>query len=182
MVFIEVLLYVSCVGLGVAVCLSSYVRLSEVPCVDSVHRPVFVLLTASSAGPRSTTTSQPIYCQGGRKYASLVQLGPEVVTSQIWVTTSTVCNPPFEIVTVLILSAMVASWHPSGATLAEGRSGTLCNPVQSPVLHRLSPCFAFRFRTSCCTSGKACPTTCCLWWRTASLWTSSVSATPSSTR
>ena len=40
------------------------------------------------------------------------------------------CNPPFGIMTVLILSAMVASWHPTGATLVEGRSGTLsCNPV-----------------------------------------------------
>ena len=43
------------------------------------------------------------------------------------------CNPPFGIVTIVMLSAMVASWHPTGATLAEGRSGTLsCNPSQDP--------------------------------------------------
>ena len=48
-----------------------------------------------------------------------------------WVTTSA-CNPPFGIVTVVILNAMVASWHPIGAALVEGQSGTLSfNPAQS---------------------------------------------------
>ena len=32
-----------------------------------------------------------------------------------------------------MFSATVASWHPPGAALAEGRSGTLsCNPTQAP--------------------------------------------------
>ena len=37
--------------------------------------------------------------------------------------------------TVLILSAMVASWHPAGAALmTEDRSGTLsCNPAQASI-------------------------------------------------
>ena len=39
-------------------------------------------------------------------------------------------NPHFGIVTVF-LSAVVATWHPTGTTLAEGRSGMLaCNPAQ----------------------------------------------------
>ena len=46
-----------------------------------------------------------------------------------WVKTTSAMQPAFlGIVTVLMLSAMVASWHPTGATLAEGRSGTSsCN-------------------------------------------------------
>ena len=32
-------------------------------------------------------------------------------------------KPPFGIATVLMSSAMVASWYPSGATMSEGRSG-----------------------------------------------------------
>ena len=56
------------------------------------------------------------------------------------------CNPPFGIVTVLMVSAMVASWHPTGATLAErvGVGRTLsCEPAQLPpvLLMRISaPC------------------------------------------
>ena len=75
------------------------------------------------------TTCQLIYCQGDRKSASLVQLSPDEITSHIgWQLLP--CNTPFGIVTVLILSAMVASWHPTGATLAEGWPGTLpCNPA-----------------------------------------------------
>ena len=34
-------------------------------------------------GPGCTTTSQPVYCQGGRKSASLVLLSPDALTSQI---------------------------------------------------------------------------------------------------
>ena len=42
------------------------------------------------------------------------------------------CNSSFGIVTVLLVSAMVASWHPTGAALAEGRSRTSsCNPAQT---------------------------------------------------
>ena len=50
----------------------------------------------------------------------------------IWVTTS-VAQPTlfFGKVTVKNLNAMVDSWHPTSANLAEGRSGTLlCNPAQ----------------------------------------------------
>ena len=53
-------------------------------------------------GSGCTTTSQPIYCQGGRKSTSLVvQLGPDALTSQRQFLP---CNPPFGIVTVLSLS------------------------------------------------------------------------------
>ena len=42
----------------------------------------------------------------------------------------------WSIVTVLILSVMVAGWHPTGATLVEGRSGTLsCNPALIPGVY-----------------------------------------------
>ena len=77
------------------------------------------------------TASQPIYCQGGRKSASLVHLSPDALTSQIgWQLLP--CNPSFGIATVLISIATVASLHPTGATLAEGWSGTLsCNPTQT---------------------------------------------------
>ena len=67
--------------------------------------------------------------------ASLVQLIPGALTSQtgfhLWRAAHFL-----EIVTVLIVSAVVASGHPTGAALAEGRSGTLsCNPTQpSPEL------------------------------------------------
>ena len=48
-----------------------------------------------------------------------------------WVITSTVRTHIFRIVTVFILTAMGASWHPTGATLAESWSGTMsCNPAQ----------------------------------------------------
>ena len=40
-------------------------------------------LSIQSAGPGCTTMSQPIYCQGGRKSASLVQLSPDALPSQI---------------------------------------------------------------------------------------------------
>ena len=66
--------------------------------------------------------SQPIYCQDGRKSASLEQLSSDTLTSQTgWQLVP--CGTPFGIVTVFILSATVASWHPTCATLAEGRSG-----------------------------------------------------------
>ena len=50
--------------------------------------------------------------------------------SQIWVTTAAVQPTFFRITTVLILSSMVASWHPTGAiALAEGQFRTLsCHP------------------------------------------------------
>ena len=38
---------------------------------------------ARQPGPGCMTTSQPIYRQGGRKSASLVQLSPDALTSQI---------------------------------------------------------------------------------------------------
>ena len=39
----------------------------------------------------------------------------------------------YGIVTVIMLIAIFVSWHPAGATLTEGRSGTLsCNPAQNP--------------------------------------------------
>ena len=45
----------------------------------------------------------------------------------------------FGIVTVLMLSAMVASWHPTGATLAEGRSGIWCCRANQPCIPTLDP-------------------------------------------
>ena len=72
-----------------------------------------------SPGPGCTTTSQLTYCQGGRKPTSLVQLSPDALTSQIgWQLPP--CNPPFRIVTCLMLSAMVASWRPTGANFGGG--------------------------------------------------------------
>ena len=77
--------------------------------------------------------SQPVYCQGdrNRKSTSLLQFSPDALASQIgWQLLP--CNPPFGIVTDLISVSwlVVASWHPTGATLAEGWSGALCNPAQ----------------------------------------------------
>ena len=53
-----------------------------------------------------------------------------------WVTTFCRATRLLGIVTILILSAVVVSWHPTGATLAaEGRSGTLsCNPAQADLV------------------------------------------------
>ena len=64
---------------------------------------------------------------------SLVKLSPDALASQIG-RQLLPCSPPFGIVTVLILSPIITSWHPTGATLAQGRSGTmLCNPAQNHV-------------------------------------------------
>ena len=38
---------------------------------------------SNCTGPGCTTTSQPVYCQGGRKSASLMQISPDALTSQI---------------------------------------------------------------------------------------------------
>lgn len=46
----------------------------------------------------------------------------------------------------------------------------------------LSDCCCSRSRTSCCISGRECPTTSFPCWKTPSSWTSSVSVIPSSTR
>ena len=59
------------------------------------------------------------------------------------------CKPTFWIVTVLIcLSAMVASWLPTGALLVEGRSGTLSgqpSPGSQPLKRFQRCCSSFFF-------------------------------------
>ena len=73
-------------------------------------------------------------CQDGRtKSASLIAIQPRCTDVPDWVTNF--CRAThLRVVTVLILSATVASWHPTGATLAEGQSETLsCNPAQTCV-------------------------------------------------
>ena len=51
-------------------------------------------MTHREPGVGCTTTSQPIYCQGGRKSVSLVQLSPDAPTFQIgWQLLP--CNPPY---------------------------------------------------------------------------------------
>ena len=86
--------------------------------------------------------SQQIYCQGGsRKSASLVQIIKDALTSHIGCQLLP-CNPHFgdsgsfnfkchghqlapnmcSLGGGSVLSAMVASWHPTCATLVEGRS------------------------------------------------------------
>ena len=88
-------------------------------------------------GPGYMTTSQPIFCQGGRKSASLIRATQPRCTDfpPDWVTTSAV-QPIFWD------SDMVTSWHPTGATLAEGWSGTLsCNSAQSSIFFSNVWCF-----------------------------------------
>ena len=89
------------------------------PCVET--RGQVLVISANLAQAPS---------HGGRRSANLVQLSPDTPTAQIgW--QLLLCNPPFGTVTVLSLSATVASWHPTGAPLAESRSGTLsCNPAE----------------------------------------------------
>ena len=57
---------------------------------------------------------------------------PRCIDVPDWVTTSAVQPTLWGVVIGLIVSVMVASWHPIGATLAEGRSGTL-SVQPSPV-------------------------------------------------
>ena len=66
---------------------------------------------------------------------------PRCTDAPDWVTTSAIEATFLGIVTVLILSGTVASWHPAGATLAEGLSGTLsCNPaLKTWVETKMSP-------------------------------------------
>ena len=70
--------------------------------------------------------SRFIYCQGGRRSASLVQLiRPDVgrpTDVPDWATTSAVQATFWELVTVLMISAMVASWHPTRCNLKGGGS------------------------------------------------------------
>ena len=74
-----------------------------------------------------------------------------------WVTTPAVQPHLVGIVTVLIFSAMVASWHPTGVTLAEGRSGTLsCNPSLAAqlsvlILTRMFSSVQFKIYLQCYT-------------------------------
>ena len=67
-----------------------------------------------SPGRGCTTTSQPIYCQGGRKSASLVlATQPRCTVVPDWLTSFAVQTHLLGLVTVFIWSAMmVASWHP----------------------------------------------------------------------
>ena len=79
----------------------------------------------SFCGPGcTTTTSQPfsVLPRWQKVRQSRATTQPRCIDVSGWVTTSAVQNPPFEMVTVLILSATVARWQPTGATLAEGRS------------------------------------------------------------
>ena len=83
--------------------------------------------------PGCTTTSKQSYCQGGRTSAASPRATqPRCTDVPDWVTTSAV-QPTFGgLVTVCILIAMIASWHPTGATLAEGRrSGMLSCTTRS---------------------------------------------------
>ena len=98
-----------------------------------------------SSGSGCTTTSQPIYCQRGRKSASLSasleQLSPEWWCTDVpdWVTTSAVhaINPPFGTVTVLILNATVASCHTKQVQQPWGRFGLgRCHATQSRCLRK----------------------------------------------
>ena len=60
-----------------------------VPLMQKLRTP-----PGGSSGPVCATTSQPIYCQGGRKSARIVQLSPDALTSQFgWQLLP--CNPPF---------------------------------------------------------------------------------------
>ena len=69
-------------------------------------------------GPGFMTTPQPIYCTGGRKSASLVQLSPDALTAPDWVTKTSVVQPTFwDSDGFNFLSAAVASWHPASAGL-----------------------------------------------------------------
>ena len=95
--------------------------------VSVIHRTL-----TWTTGPGCTTTSQPIYCQDGRKSTSLVQLSPDALTSQISRVTTSAMRPTFWDSDGSNFSAVVARWHPTGATLVKGRrSGTLlCNTAQ----------------------------------------------------
>ena len=99
-------------------------------------KPVVRHLTQTSSpathkGLVARQTSQPIYRQGGRKLRQSRATQPRCIDVPDLGDNFCRATHLVGIVTVLILSAMVGSWHPTGASLAEGRSGTLsCNPAQ----------------------------------------------------
>ena len=92
-------------------------------------------LTHRTPGPGCRTTSQPIYCQGGRKSASLVQLNPDAPTSQTgWQVLP--CNPPFGIVTVFNFKCHGRRLAPKRCNLGWGSVRDVvvqCNPAQKNI-------------------------------------------------